>query len=275
MSIEDRIKELEKKGFLVLCPFQVKWWTSEVYHDLDIVQNYSLGDAQWQNWAKDCVELANIESKDIVADLGCGTGTATQKILDKKPELVYAIDPSCAMLDVFRTKIQGQVRIIQGSIDEFASLALPVANKIISHGVFVAVKNKLDFLNKIYSYLPQNGLFVFTIEDWRSAFGGISLQESEISCAEFVYEKTGKKMPIATAECPYFDFKETKTLIEKTGADILEYKVKEQVTCANKYAKAYQGLYSQFVLSAINEFYAGKKIVLLAQHLFVTRKKAK
>ncbi len=275
MNIEDRIKELAKKGFLVFSSFPVKWWDSEVYHDSYLAQKYSDGDLQWQKWAEECVESAAITPEDIVADLGCGTGAATQKILHKKPELVYAIEPAKAMLDVFKTKIQGQVRITQGSIDELAALERPVANKIISHGVFVAVKDKLEFLNKIYSYLPQNGLFVFTIEDWHSAFGGISLQESEIGCAEFVYEKTGQKMPITTSECPYFDFKKTKTLIEKAGADILEYKVKEQITSADRYVKAHQGLYSKFVLSAINEFYADKKIVLLAQHLFVTRKKAK
>lgn len=275
MNIQDKIAELKAKGFMVWESQPIAWWDADIYTKPEVAAIYR-ADTVWNKWTEECIDAAEILPRDIVADIGCGTGISTQKILQKNPAAVYAVEPAEAMLAIFRGNISDdRVKIIQGSIDELASSNLPKANKIISTGVLVAVKDKQSFLESIYAYLPQGGVYAFTVEDWQSSVGGISRQQTEIELAEFVHVQTGYKMSVhLPGQMPVCDIRSIEQMIKHAGGTVFAHSRKEISKNGEDEARAYSGLYSQDMMSAVRKFFSQKKIVEMTQHLFITTKTA-
>jgi len=132
-------------------------------------------------WAKLCeklVDFANPSRNDVVADLGCGYGFLTQFLIDRVAPIIYAVDPSPAMLRNFPEKFTMRVKVFQGDIDTLIWEAQPRPNMIISSGVFVVLENPIEVLKKIYSYLPEEGTYTFGVENWENAnVGGMPLDD--------------------------------------------------------------------------------------------------
>lgn len=149
----------------------------------------------------DCVVLDIPCSQPLcVLDLGIGTGSLTQKLIEKNPNImIEGWDISNEMLTVARQRFQTyqeKVRLLQGDIfktdypDSHYDLVVAVFS--LHHGFR---DEKTYLLNKIYRALHTNG--VFYLVDF---FRGESLLEEETFRAywfEFLEEKNLSKHEVS------------------------------------------------------------------------------
>lgn len=110
------------------------------------------------------VDSSGVKDGDKVLDIGCGTGLLSLKFLEKADCLIYGIDSSPEMLEIFKGKIK------ELNLSDRISLELEDAENIdFEDGEFdiIAstvtlhhVKDKYPVIKKIYSLLKPGGKFV-------------------------------------------------------------------------------------------------------------------
>ena len=271
------LEKIKSKGYKTKEIFFTGWWKPETYESKEFAEAYDCQDICWDMWAKDCVDKADIKEIDVVADLGCGTGVATKRILAKNPKLVYAVEPSKAMLEVFSRKIKDEkVNQVIGSIDELANKNFK-ANKIISHRVLIVVNDPQQFLDKVYAYLPKGGRYVFTIEDWRKTIDGVTWQDFEIEIADKIYEKTRQKIVVPLIGKPkYYERAQVEELILKAGGKIISHTQKSRVVDGwQAFNFCHDDLFLDStgkLFDSVEQMYENKNLNDTVQHLFVTEK---
>ncbi len=110
------------------------------------------------------VESSGVKDGDKVLDIGCGTGLLSLKFLDKADCLIYGIDSSPEMLEIFKSKIDkfqlseniscklGDAENLDFENEKFDIIASTVT---LHH-----VKSKYPVIEKIYEFLKPGGKFV-------------------------------------------------------------------------------------------------------------------
>jgi len=226
-----------------------------------------------------CISLASeigITREDIIADLGCGTGFLTQPLLDKNPRALYAIDPAIAMLEHLVKYIDtSRIKIIHGSIGELALSDLEPANKIYSHSVYVHLDNPEEFLAEVYNYLPEAGIYIFTVEDFSAGnVDGESLDAAEDIIWTEWETVTGNNRPKqAEEEWKSYDFEGLRRIIEEAGGKVLDFSQNEFSRDGNKRVEEMRNLgWDEKTLQIFQKHYNGKKVVDWLQYVCITTK---
>jgi len=110
------------------------------------------------------VESSEVKDGDIVLDIGCGTGLLSLKFLRIADCLIYGIDSSPEMLEIFKSKIDkfnlsGKIHCkledaenLDSENEKFDIIASTVT---LHH-----VKNKYPVIKKIYDLLKPDGKFI-------------------------------------------------------------------------------------------------------------------
>lgn len=110
------------------------------------------------------VDSSGVKDGDLVLDIGCGTGLLSLKFLQKADCLIYGIDSSPEMLEIFKSKIDkfGLSDKISLELGDAENLGFEnekfdiIASTVTLHHV----KNKHPVIKKIYKLLKPGGKFV-------------------------------------------------------------------------------------------------------------------
>ena len=110
------------------------------------------------------VESSEVKDRDVVLDIGCGTGLLSLKFLQKVDCLIYGVDNSPEMLEIFKSKIKKlklsrKISCKLGDAEnlDFAKESFDIiASTVTLHHV----KNKYPVIKKIYELLKPAGKFV-------------------------------------------------------------------------------------------------------------------
>ncbi len=110
------------------------------------------------------VESSEVKSKDIVLDIGCGTGLLSLKFLQKADCMIFGVDNSPEMLEIFKNKIEklNLSRKISTKLGDVENLDFKdkkfdiIASTVTLHHV----KNKLPVIKKIFERLKPGGRFI-------------------------------------------------------------------------------------------------------------------
>lgn len=110
------------------------------------------------------VQSSSVKDDDIVLDIGCGTGLLSLKFLEKADCIIYGIDNSSPMLEIFKDKIE-KLKLtgkISCKLEDAENLNFRkgtfdiIASTVTLHHV----KNKPPVIKKIYELLKPSGEFV-------------------------------------------------------------------------------------------------------------------
>ncbi len=110
------------------------------------------------------VQSSSVRDEDIVLDIGCGTGLLSLKFLEKADCIIYGIDNSSPMLEIFKNKIKKLK--LSGRIScklkdaENLNFERKFFDVIASTVTLHHVKNKPPVIKKIYELLKPGGKFV-------------------------------------------------------------------------------------------------------------------
>ena len=110
------------------------------------------------------VESSELKDNDVVLDIGCGTGLLSLKFLQKADCIIYGIDNSPEMLEIFKNKINklnlsGKISTKLGDAEnlDFAKENFDIiASTVTLHHV----ENKYPVIKKIYELLKPAGKFI-------------------------------------------------------------------------------------------------------------------
>lgn len=110
------------------------------------------------------VESSGVKDGDIVLDIGCGTGLLSLKFLQKANCLIYGIDNSPEMLEIFKDKID-KLNLSRKIVNKLGDAEnLDFENKsfdiIASTVTLHHVENKYPVIKKIYKLLKPAGKFI-------------------------------------------------------------------------------------------------------------------
>lgn len=110
------------------------------------------------------VDSSGVKDGDIVFDIGCGTGLLSLKFLQKADCLIYGIDSSPEMLEIFKSKIDkldlsGKISLEPGDAEnlDFKDKKFDIiASTVTLHHV----KDKYPVIKKIHKLLKPGGKFI-------------------------------------------------------------------------------------------------------------------
>ncbi len=115
------------------------------------------------NIAKAIVESANIESSDVILEVGPGKGILTEELI-KYAKKVIAVEKDIELVEFLKEKFEGteNLEIIQGDILDFTSYQLPVTDyKIVANLPYYLTSH---FLRQFLSVENQPKLMVLMIQ---------------------------------------------------------------------------------------------------------------
>ena len=69
-----------------------------------------------ENILSNIVKSGNISKKDIIIEIGPGTGNLTEKILEKEPEKFIVIEKDKKLSELLHKKFRGKIEIINEDI---------------------------------------------------------------------------------------------------------------------------------------------------------------
>lgn len=138
--------------------------------DVSYVDLYESLEKRYQVYskaAKSLIEFSSPHKDSIVLDLGCGTGILLEEILKiSKPENVFGLDISPAMLKKARQKVGPGIKLIK---DDFTKI-WKIRNKfshILSSFTFYYFLPKEDrVFSEAFSHLTPGGLFTFNVTSY-------------------------------------------------------------------------------------------------------------
>ena len=113
---------------------------------------------------QETIDRLDLQSHERILDLGCGTGTLIERLLNLAPEIeIVGLDPSAQMLNVARQKLPKSVELQVGSAD---SIPFPDESfdRVISTSAFHYFRNPARSIQEMKRVLKPNGRLVIT--DW-------------------------------------------------------------------------------------------------------------
>ena len=140
--------------------------------------------------AKDCLE----SEKNLVADLGCGTGTLTEMLYEKGYDMV-GIDNSESMLSVAMDKKEVSGSEILYLLQDMRELELystvgTVVSVCDSVNYILDEEELLEVFKRVNNYLYPGGIFIFdfnTEYKYREIIGDAVIAENREDCS-FIWE---------------------------------------------------------------------------------------
>ena len=182
------------------------------YSHLSFIYDFVMNHVNYKKWAKYISQLIDRHGINInsIADISCGTGTLDQELKNYGYEL-WACDYSYNMLKMLKNKLGKQNGIYYWCAD----MANPVFNKqpdaIISlydsMNYFLEADQWIECLNKVYSSLKKDGLFIFDISTFHNSlnvFQNFSQREKTNSGSYYRKSRFDRKRAIQTN---YFEIK--------------------------------------------------------------------
>ncbi|MFQ5953293.1 MAG: methyltransferase domain-containing protein [Candidatus Omnitrophota bacterium] len=143
--------------------------TADIYKDESFARNYDASAAaifgkSMAHYNADIDFLLNLTTfspRDFIVDLGCGTGIATQRLLERNSRRIIGVDSSEAMLQHAREKLP-DVEFTTASAEELSDVVSD-ADKIVSTHVFQYISDPGKVLTEIYKALSPNGEYLFNV----------------------------------------------------------------------------------------------------------------
>lgn len=190
------------------------------------------------------IESSEVRDGDIVLDIGCGTGLLSLKFLKEADCLIYGIDSSPEMLEIFKDKIMklNLSKKISLELEDAESLNFEseffdiIASTVTLHHV----KDKYPVIKRIYDLLKVGGIFLIgdidvdttgdlldperllRILDFLKEEFVLALKEGGVKAFSRMYDN-GKKHILNDGEfC--ISFKQWKEICEKAGFEKITVK---------------------------------------------------
>jgi len=130
--------------------------------------------------------LPELTDADIL-EIGCGTGTLSQKLINKYPDsALHITDISPNMIKEAQNNVQSSTRIHWSIMDGEALSTDKKYDLIVSNMAFQWFENPEKSLAKLYNYLKPSGRLVFTVpsnksfKEWRSTLSELSLNHASL-----------------------------------------------------------------------------------------------
>ena len=118
-----------------------------------------------QDFLSNIVESGNISKKDIILEIGPGTGNLTEKILEKAPERFIVIEKDKKLSELLHKKFRGKIEIINKDIlDCYNSFVFNKKVKVFGNLPYnISTKILISFL-KIYNLKDKFEKFIFVFQ---------------------------------------------------------------------------------------------------------------
>lgn len=168
----------------------------EAYTDFAYVYDTLMDNTPYEEWCariKDILSRAGIE-KDLVLDLGCGTGTLTE-LLAKEGYDMIGIDNSQEMLSRAMEKREESGLQILYLLQDMREFELYGTVKAIisvcdSLNYLLEEDDVIETFRLVNNYLDPKGLFIFdfnTVYKYKEVIGDATIAESREDCS-FIWE---------------------------------------------------------------------------------------
>lgn len=143
------------------------WWVyGFVYDGLQSFYPYQL-------LVSRAVERLDPKHDEIVVDLGCGTGNASELIAERKPKHLYMADNSSSMLRQARRKLKRFENVAisrQDAVDYLRTLESGKVDKVLLINVVYAVHNREELWAELLRVLTDDGKITSTSSDKEGNF---------------------------------------------------------------------------------------------------------
>ena len=118
-----------------------------------------------QDILSNIVKSGNISKKDIILEIGPGTGNLTEKILEKAPERFIVIEKDKKLSELLHKKFRGKIEIINEDIlDCYNSFVFNKKVKVFGNLPYnISTKILISFL-KIYNLKDKFEKFIFVFQ---------------------------------------------------------------------------------------------------------------
>ncbi len=160
-------------------------------HDRELADQYGRDLSPYIAPIDALLDLTTYSSTDVIVDLGCGTAISTERILQRNPKTVIAIDFSEHMIQEAKKKGLKGVIFKEGSAESLADL-VESANKVICVNSFQYFEDSDAVLKAVHKVLEPNGELLFNepIMLNRAVIYNPLLRATEIAFHRVFREKT-------------------------------------------------------------------------------------
>lgn len=156
------------------------------------------------------ITALNLQKKDIVLDVGCGTGRFTREI-SRKCKKVYGIDFSPKSIEVLNNKMQEEgIKNIETYVCDITK-PLPIkekVDKIVSVQVIQHIPTDAErcmALKNLYDQLNGGGACVITLYNWGSPFNRGLLKEGKFPNGIYYLRFTPNEVEGLFRKCGFKD----------------------------------------------------------------------
>lgn len=168
----------------------------EAYTDFAYVYDTLMDETPYAKWCEQVTSILekNGIKKDLVLDLGCGTGTLTELLAQKGYDMI-GIDLSGEMLERAmekREKSGLSILYLQQDMREFELYGTVKAIVSVCDSINYLLEDEdvIDTFKLVNNYLDPNGLFIFdfnTVYKYRDVIGDATIAENREECS-FIWE---------------------------------------------------------------------------------------
>ena len=180
--------------------------TEEIYTDFARVYDELMDNTPYEMWCnrldqliasygvsrptRDAEGILDTE-RNLVVDLGCGTGTMTRLLRQKGYDMI-GVDASAEMLEIARNHPDEGILYLQQDMREFELYGTVAAVVCVcdSLNYLLEEEDLAEVFSLVHNYLDQNGVFIFdmnTIHKYRDLIGDATICENREE-GSFIWE---------------------------------------------------------------------------------------
>jgi len=138
--------------------------------DVSYVDLYESLEKRYQVYskaAKSLIEHSGLQKDSLVLDLGCGTGILLEEILKtSKPENVFGLDISSAMLKKARQKVGSEIKLIKDDFTKIWKITKKFSYILSSFTFYYFLPKENWVFSEVFSHLTTGGLFTFNVTSY-------------------------------------------------------------------------------------------------------------